>query len=216
VANIAIILSGCGVFDGAEIHESVLTMLALEENGASYQCFAPQIDQHHVINHISGEEMAETRNVLTESARLCRGNIKPVTELNAQDYDGLIFPGGFGAAKNLTNFAFQGKDCAVEAETLRAAQSFVSANKPIGFICIAPVMIPLIVGTGIELTIGDDEKTALAIESMGGKHICCPVTQFVVDKQHKIVSTPAYMLANNLSEANSGIKKLVNQVLAMA
>jgi enhancing lycopene biosynthesis protein 2 len=215
MANIAIILSGCGVFDGAEIHESVLTMLALDENGVSYQCFAPDINQHHVVNHLTGDEMPETRNVLIESARICRGNIKPVTELNAQDYDGLIFPGGFGAAKNLSDFAFKGKDCGVEANTLIAAQSFVSANKPIGFICIAPAMIPLIAGPGVELTIGNDEKTAESIESMGGTHICCPVNQFVVDKQHKIVSTPAYMLANKLSEANSGIRKLVNQVLAM-
>ncbi len=215
MAKVTIILSGCGVFDGAEIHESVLTMLALEEKGASYQCFAPNILQHHVINHLTGKDMFETRNVLVESARLCRGNIKPVEELDVNDFDALIFPGGFGVAKNLSNFALKGKDCKVETQTLKAAQAFVSAKKPLGFICIAPVMIPQIVGEPTELTIGNDPDTAAAIEAMGGRHIFCPVTQFVLDKKHKIVSTPAYMLANNLSEAASGIRKLVAKVLEL-
>lgn len=213
--KVAIILSGCGVFDGAEIHESVLTLLALEENGASYQCFAPDIPQHHVINHLNGDEMNESRNVLIESARIARGNVKSVKELSEQDFDALIFPGGFGAAKNLSDFAFKGKDCRVEPNTLIAAQSFVKAKKPIGFICISPAMIPQIVGQPTELTIGDDAETAKTINAMGGKHICCPVTQFVVDKTHKIVSTPAYMLANNLSQAASGIRKLVTKVLEL-
>lgn len=216
MAKVAIILSGCGVFDGAEIHESVLTMLALEENGASYQCFAPNISQHHVINHLTGKETLETRNVLVESARITRGNIKPIEELIEKDFDALIFPGGFGAAKNLSDFAFKGKDCKVEELTLKAAKSFVLAKKPLGFICIAPAMIPQIVGEPTELTIGNDAETAVQIEAMGGRHIFCPVTQFVLDKKHKIVSTPAYMLANNLSEAASGIRKLVAKVLELA
>jgi len=190
-------------------------MLALEENGADYQCFAPDIAQHHVVDHISGDEMNETRNVLTESARLCRGNIKPVTSLIANDFDGLIFPGGFGAAKNLSDFAFKGQDCAVEASTLKAAQTFVTSKKPIGFICIAPAMIPLIVGKQVEFTIGNDADTAASIEAMGGTHIVCPVNQFVVDSKFKVVTTPAYMLANNLSEAASGIRKLVAKVLQL-
>ena len=216
MANIAVVLSGCGVFDGAEIHESVLTMLALEENSASYQCFAPDIPQHHVINHITGEEMQESRNVLVESARIARGNIKPVNELNARDYDALIFPGGFGAAKNLCDFAFSGKDCQVESNTLAAAKSFVEANKPVGFICIAPAMIPQVYGENTELTIGNDADTATAIEAMGGKHVCCPVEEFVVDEKRKVVSTPAYMLAGNISEAASGIRKLVAKVIELA
>jgi len=214
--KIGVLLSGNGVYDGAEIHESVLTMLALEENGANYQCFAPDISQHHVINHLSGEEMDETRNVLIESARIARGNIKPVSGLNADDYDALIFPGGFGAAKNLSDFAFKGKDCQIESYTLKAARTFVSASKPIGFICIAPAMVPQIVGQAVELTVGDDAETAATIEAMGGKHICCPVDQIVVDEAHKVVSTPAYMLAANLSEAAAGIRQLVAKVLALA
>lgn len=211
--NIAIILSGCGVFDGAEIHESVLTMLALEEKQASFQCFAPDISQHHVINHINGEEMAETRNVLIEAARIARGNIKPVSQLTADDFDALIFPGGFGAAKNLCDFAFKGADCQIEAATLKAATTFVAAKKPIGFICIAPAMIPKILGSDIQLTIGDDAETAKQINAMGGKHVDCAVNHIVIDGEHKVVSTPAYMLAENLSQAAAGIRKLVSQVL---
>jgi len=213
--NVAVILSGCGVFDGAEIHESVLTLLALQENQANYQCFAPDINQHHVINHLTGEEMNESRSVLVESARIARGNVKPVSELDANDYDALIFPGGFGAAKNLSDFAFKGDACQVEATTLNAAQSFVSAKKPIGFICIAPAMIPRIVGEPVNLTIGNDVETSAAIEAMGGKPVDCTVDNIVLDQAHKIVSTPAYMLAGSVSEAASGIRKLVAQILAL-
>lgn len=216
MARIAVILSGCGVFDGAEIHESVLTMLALEENGASYQCFAPDVEQHHVINHLTGEETEETRNVLVESARIARGKIKPVAELRAADFDGLIFPGGYGAAKNLCDFAIKGSECQVEATTLAAAKDFAAAKKPIGFICIAPAMIPRIFSEKTELTIGNDADTAASIEAMGGRHINCPVTQFVVDKERKVVTTPAYMLAGNISEAASGIRKLVAKVIDLA
>ena len=215
MAKIAIILSGCGVFDGAEIHESVLTLLALEENGASYQCFAPDVMQHHVLNHITGEEMQPARNVLIEAARIARGNIKPVSELHADDFDALIFPGGFGAAKNLCDFALKGKDCKIEPTTLAAAQTFVKAQKPLGFICISPAMIPLIYGEKVDLTIGDDTETAASIDAMGGHHMCCPVNQFVVDKVHRVVSTPAYMLAGSVSEAASGIRKLVAEVLRL-
>jgi enhancing lycopene biosynthesis protein 2 len=213
--QVAIILSGCGVFDGAEIHESVLTMLALEENNAEYQCFAPDIRQHHVINHLSGEPMNEQRNVLIESARIARGKVKPVAQLSADQFDALIFPGGFGAAKNLSDFALKGANCQVEPSVLAAAQRFVAAKKPLGFICISPAMIPLIYGQKAKFTIGNDADTAAAIETMGGQHVCCPVDEFVVDRDYKIVSTPAYMLANNLSEAAAGIRKLVAEVLAL-
>lgn len=216
MANIALVLSGCGVFDGAEIHESVLTMLALEENQASYQCFAPDIAQHHVVNHINGEEMDESRNVMIEASRIARGNIKPVTELNANDYDALIFPGGFGAAKNLCDFAVKGPECTVQPDILKAAKSFASAGKPIGFICIAPAMIPQVYGESTKLTIGTDEETASAINAMGGEHVSCPVDEFVVDEANKVVSTPAYMLAGNISEAATGIRKLVAKVIELS
>ncbi len=215
MANIAVVLSGCGVFDGSEIHESVLTFLALEENQATYQCFAPDIDQHHVINHINGEEVNEKRNVLIESARIARGEIKPMTALNANDFDGLVFPGGFGAAKNLCDFAFNGKDCQVDPSVLQVAKSFVEMKKPIGFICIAPAMIPLIYNKPCQLTIGNDDDTAQAIEQMGGQHKTCRVDEIVIDETNRVVSTPAYMLANSVSEAASGIRKLIAQLIRM-
>ncbi len=215
MTKVAVILSGCGVFDGAEIHESVLTLWALEQENADYQCFAPNINQAHVINHLTGEEMNEQRNVLVEAARIARGNIKDLKEFNAADFDALILPGGFGAAKNLSDFAFKGADCSVNADVLAACQAMAKINKPCGYICIAPAMIPKVYGEGTKLTIGDDKEAATNIEKMGGQHVTCPVDKFVIDEQHKVVSTPAYMLAGSVSEAASGITKLVAQVIAM-
>jgi len=214
--KIAVVLSGCGVFDGAEIHESVLTLWSLEQNKVDYDCLAPNVQQAHVINHMTGEEMAESRNVLVEAARISRGAIIDVAKASADDYDALIFPGGFGAAKNLSDFAFKGADCCINPDVLAFAQKFASANKPMGFICIAPAMIPKIFNETIDLTIGSDKETAKAINQMGGHHVECPVTEMVVDEQHKVVSTPAYMLAENISQAASGISKLVKEVIRLA
>jgi len=187
--KVAVILSGCGVFDGAEIHEAVISLLALARQGASVQCFAPNVPQLHVINHLTGEvSEGESRNVLVEAARICRGQIRDVAELDAADFDALLVPGGFGAAKNLCDFAY---------------------------ICIAPAMIPLIYGAGTLATIGNDEGAANAIEAMGGSHLDCPVREFVVDQERKVISTPAYMLANNIVEAADGIEKTVKQLLAL-
>ncbi|MET1256869.1 isoprenoid biosynthesis glyoxalase ElbB [Aliikangiella maris] len=215
MANVAVILSGCGVYDGSEIYESVITLLALEEQGANYQCFAPDINQHHTINHLTGEEMPGSRNVLIESARICRGNIKSLDEFRPSFFDAMIFPGGFGVAKNLSNFALAGANCHIEPSVLKATQTFVANKKPMGFICISPALIPKIYGEAVQLTIGNDPQTATAIETMGGIHIQCPVNNFVVDQKYHVVSTPAYMLANNISEAASGIRKLVKKVLEL-
>lgn len=214
--NIAVILSGCGVFDGAEINESVFTLLELEKNAVKYQCFAPDIPQAHVVNHLTGEVVEnETRNVLVESARICRGNIKDIKQANADDFEALIFPGGFGAAKNLSDFAFAGADCKVNNDVLKFAKAMAEANKPLGFICISPAMIPQVYGSGTKATIGNDVEAAQAIEKMGGIHVECPVSEFVLDETHKVVSTPAYMLAGNMLEAYGGIEKLVKKVLAL-
>lgn len=214
--KVAIILSGCGVFDGAEIHESVLTLLAVETLGHSYQCFAPDTTQHHVINHITGEEMPETRNVMIEAARISRGDIKPLSELNVADYDALLLPGGFGAAKNLCNFAFAGTDVELNQEVQTACIAFAEAKKPAGYLCIAPAMMPKIYKNGVKTTIGSDADTASAITQLGGEHVECPVDGIVVDEENKVVSTPAYMLANSLVEANAGISKLVAKVIELA
>lgn len=214
--KVAVILSGCGVYDGAEIHESVLTLLHLELQHASYQCFAPDVTQHHVINHLTGEEMTEQRNVLVEAARIARGAIKPLTELVATDFDALVLPGGFGAAKNLSDFALQGAGATVLPELKQCIQAFAAADKPVGFICIAPALIPLIYPHPVSLTIGTDTDTAAALESLGAQHVQCQVQDIVVDHQAKVVSTPAYMLAQSVAEANSGIKKLIAALLELA
>jgi len=212
--KVAVVLSGCGVFDGAEIHESVLTLLRLEQQGASYQCMAPNIDQLHVINHLKGEVAeGESRNVLVEAARIARGEIIDLATANPADYDALIIPGGFGAAKNLSDFAVKGPDCHVNPDLLAFAQAIHKANKPVGLICIAPAMTPLLFGEGATCTIGTDQETAAAIEAMGGQHTNCPVDDIVIDEQRKLITTPAYMLAGSIVEAASGINKLVDEVL---
>jgi len=214
--KVAIILSGCGVYDGSEIHETVLTLLAIEQQGASYRCFAPNIAQHHVINHLTGEVSEnETRNVLVESARIARGDCEDLTELREQDFDALIVPGGFGAAKNLCNFALDGDNYHVNAQVLAAGQAFAKADKPAGYMCIAPAMLPLIYPKGVQGTIGKDRDTAALIEAQGLLHNNCNVEDVVVDHAHKLVSTPAYMLATSLTEAASGINNLVKNVLAL-
>jgi enhancing lycopene biosynthesis protein 2 len=213
--KIAVILSGCGVYDGAEIHESVITLLRLDQRGALVQCFAPNIAQLHVINHLTGEEMPESRNVLVESARIARGNIKDIREADVEDFDALIVPGGFGAAKNLSNFAVEGAGCTVQPEVLALAEAFAEAGKPVGLICISPALAAKIYGPGVTCTIGNDADTAAAMNKMGATHADCAVTDIVEDKARKLVSTPAYMLAQSISEAASGINKLVDRVLEL-
>ena len=217
MSNVAVILSGCGVYDGAEINEAVLTLLSLEQQGASYQCFAPDREQMHVINHLTGEPAeGERRNVLVEAARIARGNIKPITEAKLADFDALVVRGGFGAAKNLCDFAVAGDQMTVQADFLELAQSFHQAGKPIGLICIAPVMAAAICGEGTRCTIGNDADTAAAIGAMGGEHLECPVSEARVDADKKMVTTPAYMLAGSVSEAYAGISDCVKEVLALA
>jgi enhancing lycopene biosynthesis protein 2 len=215
--KIAIILSGCGVYDGSEIHESVLTLLAIEQQGARYRCFAPNINQHHVINHLTGEvKTDETRNVLVESARIARGDVEDITELYQDEFDALIFPGGFGAAKNLCTFALDAENYQINDEVLSAAQQFIKADKPLGFMCIAPAMIPLIYGEDAQGTIGKDRDIAASLISRGLAHIDCEVDGIIIDEQRKLVSTPAYMLAMSLVEAASGINKLVKKVISLS
>lgn len=215
MTKVAVILSGCGVFDGSEIYESTLTLLALDQAGVEYQCMAPDIEQMHVINHLTGQEMNEKRNVLIEAARLARGAIINLADADPADYDALIVPGGFGAAKNLSDFAVKGADISVNQNVQNLIQAMHETGKPIGLICIAPAMAPKLFGEGTICTVGNDQATAAAIEVMGGVHQACPVDEFVVDRERKVVTTPAYMLAGRISEAASGINKLVAEVLAL-
>ena len=213
--RIGVVLSGCGVNDGSEIHEAVITMLELDKAGADMVLMAPNIDQLHVINHYTDQEMNEYRNVLIESARITRGNIRDMAEVSSSDVDALIFPGGFGVAKNLCDYAMAGADCSVNPDVLRLTQEVHNDKKPIGVICISPAMMAKILGGETELTIGFDEQTANDINAMGAKHITCPVEDIIIDTKKKVVSTPAYMEAKSIKEAAAGITKLVAEVLNM-
>ena len=215
--KVGVVLSGCGVNDGAEIHESVITMLFLDRAGAEMVLMAPNIDQLHVINHATGKEIeGESRNVLVESARIARGEIKDIVDVTSEDIDALIFPGGFGVAKNLCDYAMAGADCSVNPDVFRLVSEVHSSEKPIGVICISPAMMGKVMekmGEKVSLTIGNDEQTANDLITMGAKHVTCPVQEIVVDKDKKVVSTPAYMLAGRISEAADGIEKLVKEVI---
>lgn len=214
----AVILSGAGVFDGAEIQEAVITLLSLARAGVGYQCMAPDMEQMHVIDHYRGEVSdGESRNVLVEAARIARGDIIDLAEADAADYDGVILPGGFGAAKNLSDFALKGPDCEVQQDVIHFCKAIADAGKPLGFVCITPALIPKIFGQGIKLTLGDEDKDAAsAVTTMGGVHMSCPVEEFVVDPEHKIVSTPAYMYTAAINDVAAGIEKLVNKVIELS
>jgi enhancing lycopene biosynthesis protein 2 len=210
----AVVLSGSGVYDGAEIHEAMLLLLAIDKNGGTYQCFAPDINQHHVINHLTGIEMNETRNVLVESARIARGKIKPLTEFKAVNFDALFFPGGFGVAKNLSTFAFKGADCSVNTDVERVVIEMVEAKKPIGALCIAPAVIARIL-KGATVTIGNDVNTAKAIEKMGSKHQVKTHGEVTVDSNYKLVTTPCYMLDASISQIALGAENVVKTIIGM-
>ena len=211
--QVAVILSGCGVQDGSEIYETTLTLLRLDQLGIGYRCFAPDMAQHHIIDHRSGEVAeGETRNVLTEAARLARGEISPLSELAADEFDAVVLPGGFGAAKNLSSFAAKGAEMEVLEELAEALGEFHEVRKPIGLMCIAPVMVPKLLGNGIAVTIGHDPGVSGAISAMGGLHRSCGVEDIVVDFENRVVTTPAYMLATRISEAATGIFKLVDRI----
>jgi len=208
----AVVLSGCGVYDGAEIHEATMTMLAIKEGGADYQCFAPDIPQYHVINHITGEEMNESRNVLVESARIARGDIKPLTEYDANRYDALIFPGGFGAAKNLSTVAFDGADAKVNPQVEEAIKSTLALHKPIGALCISPAVVAKVI-QGVEVTIGNDPDTAGAIEKMGSKHVVSTHGQVVHDHKYNVFTTPCYMLDATILDIKQDATVVVNEMM---
>ncbi len=216
--KVAVILSGCGVFDGSEIHESVLTLLALDRANAQVVCAAPDVPQHHVVNHLTKEPVpGEMRNVLVEAARIARGQIVPLSRLNVRDVDAIILPGGFGAAKNLCSFALAGAKHTVNPEVAKVLREAHQAGKPLGFICIAPAIAAQLFGAEkVEFTIGTDAGTAQAMSAAGGQHVNCNVRNVVVDRRLKIVTTPAYMLASRITEAEAGINKLVQAVLELA
>ncbi len=214
--KVGVLLAGCGVFDGSEIHEAVLTLLFLDKAGVQVLCMAPDMAQFHVINHLTQQETGEKRNVLVESARIARGDIQDVATVKALDLDALILPGGFGAVKNLSDFALKGPDAVVQPDVLRLIREMAAAGKPIGAICIAPATLTrAIADQKPEVTIGNDPGTAAGIERMGGKHYTCTVAQIHVDVANRIVTTPAYMLGPGIKDIAIGIERLVQEVVGM-
>lgn len=225
----AVFLSGCGVYDGAEIQESVLTLLHLKKNGFDYRCFAPDIVQHHVIDHRSGAEMAETRNVLTEAARIARGAIAPLSEFKAEDYDAVVLPGGFGVAKNFSAWAFDGPQGAILPELAAALRATLNAKKAIAALCMAPTTLALAIGTtgpSLALTVGTSHapspypiaEIAAGIESLGMKSRDCAADQVCIDRDNKIVTAPCYMMeadilavARGVAAAMAALKMLVEE-----
>jgi enhancing lycopene biosynthesis protein 2 len=214
--KIGVVLSGCGVRDGSEIHEAVFALLAIDRNNGEAVCMAPDMEFPET-NHLTMTETGAKRNALVEAARIARGNIRNIKDVTATELDAIVFPGGFGAAKNLCNFAEKGATADIQPDVARLLREMAAAKKPICAICIAPALIAATLGKEYapELTIGTDAGTAAAITATGSRHLECPVTDFVVDRKNKIVSTPAYMLADRISEAAEGIEKAVKAVIEL-
>ena len=216
--TVGVVLAGCGYLDGAEIYESVLTLLFLDRANAPYQCLAPDVPQLHVVNHASGKETGETRRVLIEAARIARGKIEPLGDAWVSKLDAVIFPGGFGAAKNYCDYAVKGDNCSIHPLVESFMRKVVEAGKPIGLICIAPLVLArALKGTKVHprITVGAESGAARSVEAFGSKHVVCPVTDVVVDRERKIVTTPAYMYDTHIADAAQGIEKLVKEILAL-
>ena len=210
----AVILAGSGVFDGSEIHEATLTLLALDQAGVEYQCLAPNIEQNANVNHLNNEVLDSKRNVMEEAARIARGEISDIASIKVDDFDCLLIPGGFGAALNLSDFAQKGPDCEINPDVEKTILNFYQDRKPIGAMCIAPALVAKVLGKeDVLVTIGNDIGTADAIEGCGAIHQNCAVDDIVVDEANRVVTTPAYMLAKGPAEAWLGIEKLVKKVV---
>lgn len=215
MAKVGVILSGSGYLDGAEIREAVLTLLAVEKAGLEYECLAPDVDQMDVVDHMTGAAVeGERRNVMREAARIARGAIRETGSANASEFDGFLLPGGYGAAKNLCNFAVAGSACEVEPSVARLIDDAHSNGKPIGFICIAPAIAARLI-PGARITIGNDAGTAAALEEMGAKHVECFSDSFVVDEEQRVLSTPAYMCNASIPQIAQGIEDMVRRLAQM-
>lgn len=210
----AVVLSGCGNRDGAEIHESVLTLLAIVRNGGEYQCFAPNIMQHHVLNFISGREIPERRNVLTESARIARGKVRDLREFDPAAFDVLVLPGGQGVVKNLSNYAVAGPDFTVNEDVSRALKTMAGLGKPIGALCIAPLIVARVLGK-VRITLGDESEVSALVERFGATHVITAVGGIVEDMAYKVVSAPCYMLDARIDQIAEEADRVVKALIAM-
>lgn len=224
--TVAVVLSGCGVYDGSEVHEASATLASLTRAGADVVCYAPDEPQMHAIDHTAGAPIEnDNRNVMKESARISRGNVKPITELNSSSADAVIFPGGFGAAKNLSNFAVSGADMTVNGEVERVLNDFHGSKKPIGLCCIAPMLAAKVLGSkGVTLTLGKSDDgsgkwpyagSIEAAKSMGANVVEKGVDEVLVDEANQVVTTPAFMYEGKFHEIHDGVAKMVNTVVGM-
>jgi enhancing lycopene biosynthesis protein 2 len=215
--KVAVILSGCGFLDGAEITEAISTLIAIGQNGATYKIFAPDKDVAET-NHLTQKPTGQKRNTLQEAARIARGDIQPLETLKARDFDALAFPGGFGAALHLCNFAEKGSGGQIDPQVARVVQEFHHDRKPIAAICIAPAIMALALGkTGLNVTIGDDQGTASELEKTGAKHTNCAVEKFVVDQGNKVITTPAYMYGSaKPHQIFEGVSGAISELIKMA
>jgi enhancing lycopene biosynthesis protein 2 len=208
----AVILCGSGSLDGSEIYESVMTLWAIDKNGGSYTIFAPDENQYQVINHITKKTMNETRNMMIEASRIARGEIYNLKDYKAENFDALIFPGGNGSAKNLFTYGLHGVNATVLPEVERAIKSTYILKKPIGALCIAPVLLAKVLGN-VTLTIGSDPKTIADIEKMGANHIKTQETEVIADKKNSIFTTPCFMLPATISDIAESADKLIKSIL---
>lgn len=208
----AVILCGCGCYDGSEIHESVMTLLAIDRHNCTYDIFAPDADQYHVVNHCTGQATDEHRNMLVEAARIARGQIRPLDQCKVDDYDAIVFPGGFGAAKSLFTYAFEGANCTVREDVAALVRAFHANQKPIGALCIAPVMVAKVLGN-ITITVGNDPSTIEAVNSFGTQHISTQQKEVISDKQNKVFTTPCYMLPARISDIADCAENLIEAIL---
>lgn len=215
--KIGVLLSGCGVEDGSEIQEAVLALLALDRAGVEAVCLAPDRDQAGVVDHVTGEAVPETRNMLVESARICRGKIRKLSGVSADDLDAVLLPGGFGAAKNLSTFAERGADCEVDPDVRRLLVDLHTAGKPIAALCIAPAVLAAVFGAdhAPEITIGTDAGVAGTLERMGARHRHAAPTEVVVDRVNRLVTTPCYMSATRIGEISDGARGAVRELLKL-
>lgn len=223
--QVAVLLAGSGVYDGSEIHEAVFALLSIKRAGASYQCFAPNKDQFHVIDHTTGEPAAEKRNVLVESARIARGDVKPVTELSVDVFDALLIPGGFGAAKNLNQWAIKGPDGELDPDVKRVIVAFQAAHKPLCGLCMGPTVIAQALGgdPSVELTVGSTAEPSpydiaainAGMQSLGARPVAKTIREVAVDQKHKVVTAPCYMMEGSIVDVHDNVRQAVNALVAL-
>ena len=217
--KVGVILSGCGVYDGSEIHESVITLLALNRAGADVTVMAPDKNQMHVINHQTGEVAEdESRNIMVESARIARGPVRDVATVQASEFDGLVLPGGFGAAKNLCDFAINGADCEIDHDVASLILEMHNSEKPVLAMCIAPALAAKALtdgGVNPTITIGNDVDTVAGLKKLGAIHQEQPVEGVTIDATNKVITTPAYMLGPEIKDIAAGIEKAIDGLMKM-